>query len=113
MKRLWLLLLLALGKAVDALSTVIVLPMSPSFYESVWLANRLIVHFGLVVGMFVSFLLTLVLIPVVAESGEVVRRALPAEWVPDWYADAVRVSIYLVSAAWYAVVGVQNFMLVL
>ena len=113
MKRLTLALALIAGKGLDALSTIVVLPASPNFYESQWLAALFIDRLGLVVGMLASAALAVLLIALLAESGEAIARLAPEDWTPDWYPGAIRVGIYLVAATWYAIIGVGNFVLVL
>ncbi|WP_193569997.1 MULTISPECIES: hypothetical protein [Halorussus] len=105
-----LLVVLVVGKALDAVSTVTVLSLREDVYESVWLTRTLIHEIGMVPGVLATVVLAVVGVAVLAESGEAVARLTPEGWAPDGYSDAFRVVTYCSAAAWYGFLGVHNFM---
>ena len=105
-----LLVVLFVGKALDAVSTVTVLSLREDVYESVWLTRTLIHEVGMVPGVLVTVVLAVVGVALLAESGEAVARVTPDGWAPDDYPDAFRVVTYCSAGAWYGFLGIHNFM---
>lgn len=95
------------GKGFDAVSTVVVLSLSDSVREAVPLSRALMAAFGPAGGMAVLTLLVLAIFVPLAETGALVERRWPEE-TPDWYAPSLRTAVYLVPAAWFALVGARN-----
>lgn len=112
MRRLVLAALLLVGKGIDAVSTIVGLTVAPDVREVIPLAGALISAFGPVGGMVALTAITLVVVGLLAEFGVLVERLLP-EVTPSWYAGAVRTSVYVLTATWFAVIGVHNFLLIL
>ncbi|UPV99000.1 hypothetical protein M0R88_10725 [Halorussus gelatinilyticus] len=108
--RLTLLVVLVVGKMLDAVSTVTVLSLRDDVYESMWLTRTLMDEFGMVEGVLVTVVLAVVGVALLAESGEVVARLVPDAWAPDGYPAAFRVVTYSSAAVWYGFLGVHNFM---
>ncbi|WP_135851991.1 hypothetical protein [Halorussus salinus] len=108
--RLGLLVLLVVGKLLDAVSTVTVLSLRDDVYESMWLTRTLMGEFGMVEGVLVTVVLAVVGVALLAESGEAVARLVPDSWAPDGYPAAFRVVTYSSAAVWYGFLGVHNFM---
>ncbi|MFC4449121.1 hypothetical protein [Halorussus aquaticus] len=102
---------LFVGKALDAVSTVTVLSLREDVYESMWLTRTLMSEFGMVTGVLITVVLAVVGVVVLAESGEAVARLTPDGWAPDDYPTAFRVVTYCSAGVWYGFLGVHNFML--
>lgn len=111
MERVRLAAALAAGKTFDATSTIVVLTLRSDVVESTPFVRQLFEAFGLAVGSAISVVVAVVAIAVLAESGLLVARLLPAEWVPEWYPRAVRVGTYGVGVIWFTLLGVHNFSL--
>jgi len=111
MKRLWLGIALFAGKALDATTTVVALSLSGHVYESQWLSRYLFSQFGLYRGTVVATVVAVCAVALVAESGVVLARVTPASWTPNWYPGFLRVTTYLVGAAWFSLVAVHNVLL--
>lgn len=109
--RVSLLVVLFVGKALDAISTVTVLSLRENVYESMWLTRTLMQELGMVAGVLVTVVLAVVGVALLAESGEVVARIAPDGWAPDEYPTAFRVVTYSSAAVWYAFLGIHNFSL--
>lgn len=112
MRRSTLVGVLLVGKGIDAVSTVFGLRHGPAVREMIPVSRSLVAQFGPVGGMVVLTLLTVAVVAVLAEFGVVVERLLP-EVTPRWYAPAFRTAVYLLSACWFATLGVRNLLLVL
>lgn len=110
MRRRTLASLLLVGKGVDAVSTVVGLSVAPDLREAIPLARWLMTTFGTVPGTVLLTLLTVLVVGALAEFGVVVERLLP-EVTPPWYAGAVRTSVYVLTACWFAAIGVRNLLL--
>ncbi|WP_170977220.1 hypothetical protein [Halorussus salinisoli] len=101
---------LFVGKALDAISTVTVLSLRENVYESMWLTRTLMREFGMVTGVLITVVLAVAGVVLLAESGEVVARLAPDGWAPDDYPAAFRVVTYCSAGLWYGFLGVHNFM---
>lgn len=106
-----LLVVLFVGKALDAISTVTVLSLRDDVYEAMWLTRTLIEHLGMVTGVLVTVVLAVAGVMAVAESAELLTRIVPDGWAPDEYPTAFRVVTYCSAGVWYGILGVYNFML--
>lgn len=104
--------MLIAGKGFDAVSTIVVLPLNPSFYETQWFTRQLMAEFGLVAGTAVSAIVAVAVVALLAESGVLVQKAMPDAWVPWWYAGAIRIGTYAFAGTWYALAGLRNLSLV-
>ena len=104
---------LAAGKAFDATSTIVVLSLRSNVVESTPFVRRLFEVFGLAVGSALSVLVAIVAVAVLAESGVLIRRLLPTQWVPEWYPRMIRIGTYCLAAGWYTFLGVHNFSLLI
>ncbi len=108
--RAWLLAALIGGKMLDAVSTVTVLQLRTDVFESVWLTRTLMGHFGMVAGSLFTLVFAVVGVILLAESGLLIERVFPDSWIPAGYPAAFRTTIYLSAGAWYAFLGVHNFL---
>jgi len=99
------------GKGLDALSTIVVLSLRDDVYEQQLVARRLIAEFGVVEGSLLVAVIAVVGVAVLAESGRLVAWLVPDPWVPNAYVAALRAATYGTAAAWYAFLGVHNFLL--
>lgn len=111
MERVQLVAALAAGKTFDATSTIIVLSLRYDVVESTPFVRGLFETFGLAVGSAISVVVAVIAIAALAESGLLVERLVPSEWVPGWYPKAIRIGTYGVGTVWFALLGFHNFAL--
>ena len=111
MERVQLAAALAAGKTFDATSTIVVLSLRDDVVESTPFVRELFETFGLAIGSVISVVVAIVAIAALAESGVLVERLVPSEWVPGWYSKAIRAGTYAVGTIWFALLGFHNFAL--
>lgn len=107
--RVQLLAVLVGGKTLDAVSTVVVLHLRDDVFESVWLTRKLMQEFGRIPGSFITLVMAVVGVALLAESGLAIERVFPDEWTPEGYPTAFRTTTYLAASMWYGYLGVHNF----
>lgn len=102
---------LAVGKTFDATSTIFVFSARTDVVESIGFTRFLFETFGLVLGSILSIAVAVCGLALLAESGALLRRLAPEEWVPRWYPRVIRVGAYVLGACFFTALGVHNLSL--